>query len=159
MHVLVRIGVAGLLSFSIHASATDRVCIGGDLDHLSEVQKSACWSSARQVHANADKFKAPDDWHFYVICSEADWKAFAMYSKTSPKLLAAAAADTDLGKRTTFFRGEWLVRADEAYVQKTVAHEVAVARLESTDEKRVQIQIAKWIPQTGSRALTLWASR
>jgi hypothetical protein len=159
MHAIVRIGLVSLLGFAVHASAENRVCIGGDLDHLSEVQKSSCWNIAHQVGSDAAKFHAPDGWHFYVICTDADWKAYATFSKRSAAELATLNADTDVQQRVTFLRGERLLKADASGLDQILVHEVASALLKSTDETQIKKQVALLLQENSNTAPTLLASR
>jgi hypothetical protein len=159
MKVLARAAVVSLLALAFHASAESRVCIGGDLDHLNEAQKSGCWNSAHQIGNYAAKFHAPADWHFFVVCTDSDWKAYTAFSKRKAADLAALGADTDLEKRVTFFRGEWLRNIPVQGLNQAVAHEVAIALLQSTDEKIIQRQVALWVPETDTTAPVLRAAR
>jgi hypothetical protein len=159
MKPFVRISLISLLSLAVHASAESRVCIGGDLDNLTQQQKNDCWASAHQIGSEATKFHAPADWHYFVVCTESDWKMYAAYSKHSAAALATLGAETDLRSRTTFFRGGWLPKGDSSGLTKTVAHEVASAVLQSTDEAVIQKQVAMWLPETDKQTLVLQASR
>jgi hypothetical protein len=157
MQAFGRVAMISLLSLAVHASAESRVCIGGDLAHLTPAQTSACWDSAHQIGAEAAKFHGPSDWHYFVICTDSDWKDYVVFSKRSAADLALLGADTDLQSRTTFFRGEWLPKANALVFEKAVAHEVASALLQSTDEAVIRKQIATWLPETDRQ--TLMASR
>jgi hypothetical protein len=162
MKALVRVGLVSLLAFAVHASAENRVCIGGDLDHLTEAQKSGCWDIAHQVRSDAAKFNPPADWHFFVICTDSDWKAYAAFSKRSAADLATMNADTDVQQRVTFLRGARLMTADASGLDKILAHEVASALLESTDETRIKRQVAVLLQEndkTAPTSPTLLASR
>jgi hypothetical protein len=159
MKALVRVGLVSLLAFAVHASAENRVCIGGDLDHLSEIQKTSCWNIAHQVGSDAAKFHPPADWHFYVICTDSDWKAYATFSKRSAAELATLNADTDVQQRVTFLRGERLLTADASGLDQILAHEVASALLKSTDETRIKKQVALLLQENNNTAPTLLASR
>jgi hypothetical protein len=159
MQLLARAAVICLLSFAVRMSAESRVCIGGDLDHMTEAEKSGCWNSAHQVGSAAVKFKGPDNWHYFVVCSEADWKAYTAFSKRGAVELAEMGADTDIGRRTTFFRGPWLRNIGLRNLDRVVAHEVATALMQTTDEKLIQRQIAEWFPAPDEKTLTLAASR
>jgi hypothetical protein len=159
MYALVRVGLVFLLVSAVHASAENRVCIGGDLDHLSQAQKNSCWEMADQVRDGMTKFHPPADWHFYVICTDSDWKAYAAFSKRSAVELATLDADTDIQKRVTFLRGERLLTATGPGLDKMLAHEVASALLESTNEKLIKKQVALLLPGTDKTIPTLQAER
>jgi len=148
-----------LLSLAVHASAENSVCIGGDLDHLNAAQKAICQATANQIRSEAVKFNAPGDWHFFVLCTETDWKVYTTFSKRNPMSLASLGADTDLEQHRTFFNGEHLHAANALGLDKIVAHEVASALLKSTDEKAIQTQVAVWLPDTATSIRTLMASR
>jgi len=154
----IRAVVLSLLGLAVHASAENRVCIGGDLDHLTNLQKSACWASAADVRKTAAKFHAPEDWHFFIVCTDEDWKTYATLSKRASLQLDKAGADTDLQNRTTFLRGTWLHSNDAPKLERIVAHEVASAVWQSTDEIVIQRQVALWFPKPNDQVLTLRAS-
>jgi hypothetical protein len=159
MYSLVRLGLVSLLISAVHASAENRVCIGGDLDHLSQAQKNSCRDIADQVRNDATKFHPPADWHFYVLCTDSDWKVYAAFSKRSAADLATLDADTDVQNRVTFLRGERLLTANGAGLDKILAHEVASALLASTDEKLIKEQVALLLPESHKTMSTLQASR
>lgn len=158
MHPAIRAAVVSLLGLAVHASAENRVCIGGDLDHLTNSQRNACWASAADVRRTAAKFHAPEDWHFFVVCTDEDWKTYATLSKRASAQMGEAAADTDLQSRTTFLRGAWLRSNDAPKLERIVAHEVASAVWQSTDEVVIQRQVALWFPKHEDPILTLRAS-
>jgi hypothetical protein len=156
MQAFARAALISLLSLAVHASAESRVCIGGDLAHLTQAQTTDCWANAHQIGAEAAKLRGPADWHYFVICTDSDWKDYVAFSKRSAADLATLGADTDLQSRTTFFRGEWLPKATPSF-EKAVAHEVAAAVLQSTDEAAIQKRLAAWLPEADRQ--TLMASR
>jgi hypothetical protein len=158
MNLAIRAALLSLLGLAVHASAENRVCIGGDLDHLTNSQKSACWANAADVRKSAARFHAPEDWHFFVVCTDEDWKVYAAFSKRAAAHLALEGADTDLQSRTTFLRGTWLRHSDSPGLERIVAREVASAVWQSTDEVVIQKQVALWFPQTRDQVLTLRAS-
>jgi hypothetical protein len=159
MHAFVRIGLASLLFFAFHASAENPVCIGGDLDHLSAAQQGSCRGIADRVRIGTTKFHPPADWHFYVLCTDADWKKYAAFSTRSAQELATLDADTDLRNRVTFLRGEHLLAANVSGLDKILAHEVASALLESTDEKLIGKQVALLLPEPDQTKPVLQAAR
>ena len=158
MKLALHAAVLSLLGLAVHASAENRVCIGGDLDHLTTSQKNACWASAADVRKTAAKFNAPEDWHFFVVCTDEDWKVYAAFSKRASAQLDKAGADTDLQNRTTFLRGAWLHSNEAPKLERIVAHEVASAVWQSADEVVIQRQVALWFPKTNDQVFTLRAS-
>ncbi|MEO7029674.1 MAG: hypothetical protein ABI147_09770 [Acidobacteriaceae bacterium] len=161
MHRLLRSALFLAFAFAVHASAEARVCIGGDLDHLSLPQKMDCLRSAIMVRGGIARFHAPEDWRYFVICTESDWKTYVAFSKRSARELETMGADTDLVGRTTFFRGEWLRNANthSPVAEKIIAREVASAVLQSVDEVAISKQVERWIPKPDQNALVLKASR
>jgi len=159
MLALVRVSLVSLLAIAVHASAENRVCIGGDLDHLSASETSGCWNTAHEVSSDAAKFHLPADWHFYVICTDSDWKAYAAFSRRSATELATLNADTDLRQRVTFLRGSRLPAEDVASLDRVVAHEVASAQLGSTDETLIARQVAVLRQESEQATPVLQASR
>ena len=159
MRSFVRIGLASLLLCAFHASAENPVCIGGNLDHLSEAQKGSCRGIADRVRIGTTKFHPPADWHFYVLCTDADWKSYAAFSTRSAQQLATLDADTDVRNHMTFLRGEHLLAADVSGLDKILAHEVASALLGSTDEKLIDKQVALLLPEPDQTRPVLQAAR
>ncbi len=159
MHISIRAALVYLVGLSVQASAANRVCIGGDLDHMTDAQRRGCLANAAQVREAAGRFHAPADWHFYVMCTEEDWQAYSAFSKKSAAELARVSGDTDLERRTTFLRGGKLAVSSTSAFNKIVAREVASASLKSSDEGAIQEQVAEWIPAADRTALNLRGSR
>jgi len=159
MHALLRFGLASLLLSAFHASAENPVCIGGDVDRLSAVQKASCWGLADRVRLGTTKFQPPADWHFYVLCTDSDWKKYAAFSTRSAQQLATLDADTDVRNHITYLRGEHLLAANLSGLDGILAHEVASAQLGSTNEELLKKQVALLLLQTDKTAPTLQASR
>ncbi len=139
---------------SIPSVAQTRYCIGGDLDHLSVAEKSACTATAQAVQASAASMQAPEGWHFVVVCGEEGWKSYSAFSTHAEATLAMAAADTDLLQQTTYFRGDRLQEAKSGELRRFVAHEVAGILLHTDREEAIQTQLATWthtgvLPQSG----------
>lgn len=153
------IAAAVLLStVAVHASAQPRVCIGGDLDRLSAAQKNSCRASADQVRVDVERFHAPADWHFFVVCTEEDWTTYAAMSDRGTEV-AASYVDTDLKKHTTFFRGATLSNSEPERFHRLIAHEAARGLLQSVDENVIARQLSVWMPAGGEGVVTLTASR
>ncbi len=158
MHILTRAALITFLGFAIQTSAQPRVCIGGDLDSLTQTQKNGCRASADHVRVDAEKFHAPADWHFFVICTESDWTVYAAFSQRSAQL-ASSNVDTDLQKRTTFLRGATLSMSDPSSMHRLIAHESARALLQTHDEVAIQKQMSVWIPESDAGAMVLASNR
>ncbi len=158
MTMMVRSALAVLLSFAVQASAEPRVCIGGDLDHLTATEKNNCRASADRLRMDADRFHAPADWHFFVICTEADWTMYTSLTKHTAGL-ESLEVDTDVQHRRTFFRGSALANPDRTHVRRLIAHEAASALLGNGDEVAIQKQVAAWLPDGQDPAPVLSASR
>lgn len=143
------------------AVAQTRFCIGGDLDHLTAFERTACMSKLNQVRITAAKFQTPQDWHFVVVCDEGGWKQYASFSKRAAEDLQDATADTDLEQRTTFFRGDSLTggAGEGTHMQRVVAYEIAGIVLNTTEKKSIQTLLARWIPEPEKAAPVLQASR
>lgn len=139
------LSVAAILT-STTAVAQTRYCIGGDLDHLSSTERSACNATMQAVRAAATSMHAPEGWHFVVVCGEGGWKSYTAFSSRGEAALETAAADTDLTQGTTYLREDRLHTAQahglERGLERVVEHEVASIQLKSTDEVAIQAQMA-----------------
>ena len=158
MQILARTALVALFGLAVNVSAEPRVCIGGDLDHLSQAEKSSCRATADQVRRDAVRFHAPDDWHFFVVCTESDWTTYASISAKGASL-ALLNVDTDVKRRMTFFRGAILAAGDSPMVHRLIAREAARGLLGSSDEVAIEKQVAEWLPQGNEGAVALQASR
>ena len=158
MQILARTALVALFGLAANASAEPRVCIGGDLDRLSQSEKSTCRASAEQVRRDAVRFHAPEDWHFVVVCTESDWATYAAISAKGASL-APLNVDTDMTRRMTFFRGATLAMGDSPLVHRLIAHEAARGLLQSMDEAAIAKQVSAWMPEGSGGAVTLTASR
>ena len=154
-----RVTLAALAAFTVHAMAQSSVCIGGDLSRLTAAEKSHCLASAARVRAEADRLHAPAGWHFFIVCSEYDWQTYAAYTDRPLSELAAAVADTNLTRRTTFFRGQSLPLEEPAALKLAVAREIVRATLGTNDELAIQKRLDSLLPATNPAAGTLRASR
>ena len=134
------------------AAAQTRFCIGGDLDHLTQTQKTACSAKMKAVKVAAASFHAPENWHFVVVCGEEGWKSYAAYAMEQGASLVDAAADTNLEQHETFLRDGKLNMADLRSVQRVVAHEVAGILVHSKDEVAISQQMNVWLGEHSSAA-------
>jgi hypothetical protein len=145
--------VAFAASLSATALAQTRFCLGGDLSHLSQAQKSSCNARLSDVRELAVAMHAPADWHFVVVCSEQGWQDYAAYTMNTSETLLAASADTNLEQHETFLREGRLGSGDRKALQAVVAHEIAGIRLHSKDEVAINTEAARLInesaPQSG----------
>jgi hypothetical protein len=128
----------------VPAVAQTRVCVGGDLEHLSSAGRVACNASAQAVRNAADQLHAPDGWHFVVVCGEEGWKQYAAFSTRGEDAMSDAAADTDFEQHTTYLREDRLHTTQPRGFQRVVAHEVASILLKTDDEVAIQTQMAAW---------------
>ncbi len=142
---------AAALTFALAATLTStsavaqtRVCIGGDLDHLSSTERASCSATMQAVRSAAAVMHAPNDWHFVVVCGEDGWKDYAAFSTHGEAVLQAAAADTNLDQQTTYFREDRLHTPQAHGLQHVVAHEIAAILLKTDDENAIQTQMATW---------------
>ena len=159
MNTSIRVALVSLLGLAVQASAANRVCIGGDLDHMTEAQRQGCLASAAQVREAAGRFHAPADWHFYVMCTEEDWQAYTAFSKRSAAEVSRMSGDTDFDRHTTFLRGGRLATSSAVAFDKIVAREVASATLRTADEAAIQEKVAAWMSDSDRGTLTLQGSR
>lgn len=136
----------------VSAVAQARYCIGGDLDHMTQSQKTACSAKLQAVKAAAAALHAPDDWHFVVVCGEQGWKNYVNYAADSQANLLDAVADTNLEQHETFLRGDRLDIINLRSLQRAVAHEVAGIVLRSKDETAINHQMNLWINQGTEQA-------
>ncbi len=133
---------------AVPALAQTRVCVGGDLEHLSSANRAACNATAQAVRSTADRLHAPDGWHFVVVCGEEGWKQYAPFSPRGEEAIADAAADTDAEQHTTYLREDRLHTAQPRGLQRVVAHEIASILLKTDDEVAIQTQMATWERQS-----------
>ena len=155
------LALAGALSLSAHAQS--RFCLGGDLQHLSTAQRSSCTAKLAQVRSAAQRFGAPDGWHFVMVCGEENWKAYAPFSTRSPQELERASADTDLLAHTTYVRELKLEPSGALSSSESVlARVVAATVLQTTDEAAIQAKVNSWLgspARPGASGPVLQASR
>ena len=162
MHRGVSAGLLGCLTLG--AQAQSRFCLGGELDHLSPAQRTACSAKLASVREAARRFGAPEGWHFVLVCGEEGWKSYAAFSSRPAAELENASADTDIQAHSTYFREEKLAAAgssgatrlpdrplpdrallDRALLDRTVAHEIAAVVLQTADEAAIQAQVNLWM--------------
>ena len=134
------------------AVAQTRFCMGGDLDHMSQTQRTACSAKLQAVKNAAAEFHAPDGWHFVVVCGENGWKEYAAYVAEEDPAILAASADTHLEQHETFLREDRLNLADQQSLRRVVAREVAGILLQSQDETAINHQVNLWISQDQGRS-------
>lgn len=139
-------------------SAQTRFCIGGDLDHLSVAQRNTCVAKMNQIRMLAAKYKAPADWHFVVVCTDTDWGEYAAFSRRSPVQLKEVLADTDLDRKTTFFRGDSLVGGRDGNLERRVTYELASVTLRTTNPGAIEQLMARWDSDLGQDTPELRAS-
>lgn len=115
------------------ALAQTRVCLGGDLDHLTQAQKATCSAKLAKVRSIASSLRAPRDWHFVVVCGEEGWKQYAAYSSGENGALQNASVDTNYEGRETFLRESSLSATDLALPENLVTREISSILLHGTD--------------------------
>ena len=113
MHIR-KAALAVVALISLTASAENRFCIGGDLDHLSAVAKTVCQAKLNAVRLAAQANASMDHWHLVVVCDEVGWTDYAALSTRPAGQLEDAIADTDLQRQSIFFRGSRLDASVEA---------------------------------------------
>lgn len=91
------------LAVSTASAASNKVCMGGNVEQLSATQAQACQQTAQQVRAAADK-SGTSNWHFVVVCDEAGWQDYAAFATMPASDLQQAAIDNNLAQRTSFVR-------------------------------------------------------
>lgn len=128
----------------VPAVAQTRFCLGGDLEHLSSAERTACNATLQAVRSAASSLHAPEGWHFVVVCGEEGWKQYAAFSPRGEDAVADVAADTNLDEGTTFLREDRLHSGNTRNLQHVVAHEIAAALLKTNDETAIQTQMASW---------------
>lgn len=129
---------------SLPSVAQTRICIGGDLDHLSAPERAACSATAQAVRNEATSLHAPKGWHFVVVCGEEGWKSYAAFSSHPEALLENASVDTDRDQQTTYLREDRLRPTQHEGLHRIVAHEVASILLNTDSEVAIQAQMARW---------------
>ena len=164
MHRGVSAGLLACLTLGAQAQSP-RFCLGGELDHLSPAQRTACSAKLASVREAARRFGAPEGWHFVLVCGEEGWKSYAAFSSRPAAELENASADTDILAHSTYFREEKLAAAAEssgatripdrplpdrtllnrALLDRTVAHEVAAVVLQTADEAAIQAKVNLWL--------------
>ena len=158
MQILARTALVALFGLASQVAAEPRVCIGGDLDRLSQVEKNSCKAAADQVRRDATRFHAQDDWHFVVVCTESDWTTYAAISARGAKL-AALNVDTDVKRKMTFFRGATLAMGDTQFNRRLIAREAARGLMPGADEAAIEKQVAALVTEGGDDAVAVAASR
>ena len=124
------LAVLAASSFALTASAaSNRVCLGGNLQQLDAAQVHACQQTAQQVQAAADQAGA-SNWHFVVVCDEAGWQDYAAFATVSADQLQQAAIDNNLQQRTSFVRATRVSGSDNS--QLLTSEMVSLARAART---------------------------
>lgn len=136
----------------LSAVAQTRFCIGGDLDHLSTQEKLACSAKLQAVKQTAAALRAPENWHFVVVCGEDGWKSYAAFASQGSAALLRASSDTHFEQRETYLRGDRLDVEDLRRLRQVFAHEVAGIVLKSTDEVAIEHLVEQWQIQRPEQA-------
>lgn len=113
----------GLLLVSLCAPLVGqtRFCIGGELDHLSSAEKTACQAKATQLRDAVRHRGAPADWHFVVVCDEAGWSDYASFAGREATRMVHAGYSTDRAMRLTVVRGSRLEAEDEQVAEEVLS--------------------------------------
>ncbi len=125
--------IAGAL-LCASAVAQTRVCLGGDLEHLSPAQRAACTSKMQAVRDVAASLQAPGDWHFVVVCGEQGWRSYAAFGSATQEAVLMAAADTNLEQHETFLRETRLDVADSRSLQRLLSQEISAIPTRRTEQ-------------------------
>ncbi|HLI78020.1 MAG TPA: hypothetical protein VKV02_13830 [Acidobacteriaceae bacterium] len=123
------------------------MCVGGDLDHLTQAQGASCSAKVQAVRGLVTSLHAPDNWHFVVVCGESGWKDYTDYVGATDGHLLNAAADTNFERHETFLREDRLDLGNAPAFRRSVAHEVAGILLHSKDEVAINTQVNHWMNQ------------
>lgn len=143
--------------FALPLAAQGRFCIGGDLDHLPAAQRTACSAKLAAVRGAAQRFGAPGDWHFVLVCGEEGWKDYVAFVARGDGSLERASADTDLSSHSTYLREDRLHAGEPNALERVVAREIATIVLKTADEIAIATQVTAWLGD-GAQP-TLQASR
>ena len=93
------------LSATLPAVAQTHFCIGGDLDHLTQAEVSACKAKMTHVRETVRRSGAPGGWHFVVVCDETGWSDLAALTGKHGGALRNVDYSTDSNLQWTFVRG------------------------------------------------------
>lgn len=104
MHFSLPVPLA-LLALTLPAVAQTHFCIGGDLDHLTQTEVSACQAKMTHVREAVRRRGAPAGWHFVVVCDETGWSDLAGFTGKSAGGLRNVDYSTDRDLQWTFLRG------------------------------------------------------
>lgn len=94
-----------LLAVALPAVAQTHFCIGGDLDHLTQAEVSACQAKMTHVREAVRRRGAPNGWHFVVVCDETGWSDLAGFTGKAAGGLRNVDYNTDRDMQWTFLRG------------------------------------------------------
>ena len=144
------LAVAGCL-LCASAIAQTRVCLGGDLGHLTPAQKTACSADIQAVRSLAAAMHAPDGWHFVVVCGEESWKQYAAYTMRDDQSLLSAAADTNFATRETFLRESRPDQGGQMSLKSVLAREVAGIVSHNIQRASVDAELSMRTSRQGSR--------
>lgn len=123
LHLLSAFALSGSILCS-PAAAQTRFCLGGDLDHLTQEQKSACSAKVQLLRGIATSLGAPEDWHFVVVCGEDGWKSYAAFSTSEEDAFADRIAVSDYQAHETFLRASRLDSLEAAQLRLIVSQEL-----------------------------------
>ena len=93
------------LAVTLPAVAQTHFCIGGDLDHLTKTEVSACQAKMTHVREAVRRRGAPAGWHFVVVCDETGWTDLAGFTGKAASGLRQVDYSTDREMQWTFLRG------------------------------------------------------
>jgi hypothetical protein len=86
-------------------------------------------------------------WHWIIVADDMMWNHLVLHLGCNPNTGYSIYGVTDLGTKTTFFRGSTFLRPDqsEANPQHVIAHEMAHVYLQSRDEAVVDATAQAWM--------------
>lgn len=113
-----RVLASCLFALCTIAPAQTYFCIAGDLDALPPARIAACKAKLADVRSMVRGSGSPANWHYVMVCDEADWRSLATLSGPAMKAAMLHTDErTDAHARLTLFHGSALPAGDLRAVQ------------------------------------------